>query len=104
MKTYTKIVLAGGSGQIGTAVVAHFKDITDSIVILSRSPEKHKGNIHSLKWDGKTLGTWAKVLDGADMLINLAGKNVNCRYNNKNMQEIINSRVNSINRNTNRCN
>jgi uncharacterized protein len=97
MKTYSKIVLAGGSGQIGTAMVEHFKDKAESIIILSRSPEKHAGNIHTLNWDGKTLGAWAKELDGADMLINLAGKNVNCRYNEKNKEEIINSRVNSIN-------
>src|SRR5580658_7755221 len=101
MKTYSKIVLAGGSGQIGTALVAHFKDKAESIVILSRSPEKHEGNIHTLNWNGKTLGAWAKELNGADMLINLAGKNVNCRYNQKNMDEIINSRVNSINALTN---
>ncbi len=97
MKKYSKIVLAGGSGQIGTALVEYYKDIAQSIVILSRAPEKHEGNIHTLTWDGKTLGSWAKELDGADMLINLAGKNVNCRYNKKNCEEIINSRVNSIN-------
>ena len=97
MKTYSKIVLAGGSGQIGTALVAHFKDKAESIVVLSRSPEKHDGNVHILNWDGKTVGLWAKELEGADLLINLAGKNVNCRYNEKNKAEIVNSRVNSIN-------
>ena len=97
MKKYSKIILAGGSGQIGTALCNHFNDITESIIILSRAPESTNGNIRSLKWDGKTIGTWAKELEGADMLINLAGKNVNCRYNEKNKEEIINSRVNSIN-------
>ncbi len=97
MKRYSKIVLAGGSGQIGTALVTHFKDKAESIIILSRAPEKYDGNVHVLNWDGKTVGTWAKELDGADMLINLAGKNVNCRYNEKNKEGIINSRVNSIN-------
>ncbi|HTA26458.1 MAG TPA: TIGR01777 family oxidoreductase [Bacteroidia bacterium] len=97
MKKYSKIILAGGSGQIGAALCNHFKDVTESIIILSRVPENSNGNIRSLKWDGKTVGEWAKELDGADMLINLAGKNVNCRYNQKNKDEIINSRVNSIN-------
>jgi uncharacterized protein (TIGR01777 family) len=96
MKKYSKIVLAGGSGQIGTALCNHFKDIADSIIILSRAPEKHDGNIHKLNWDGKNIGSWTKELDGADILVNLAGKNVNCRYNEKNKEEIINSRVNSI--------
>lgn len=96
MKKYSKIVLAGGSGQIGKTLCKHFKDTTESIIILSRSTEKHEGNIHFLQWDGKTLGAWARELEDVDILINLTGKNVNCRYNQKNKDEIINSRVDSI--------
>lgn len=96
MKKYTKIVLAGGTGQIGQALCKHYKDQADEIIILSRSAEKQIDNLHYLNWDGKTLGDWATAIDGADMLINLAGKNVNCRYNEKNKKEIFDSRTNSI--------
>lgn len=46
-------------------------------------------------WNGETLGDWTKAIDGADVVINLAGRNVNCRYDAANRQEIMRSRVNS---------
>ena len=95
MKTYKKIVLAGGSGQIGKALCAFYADRAEKIVVLSRNAAKQKGNIHYVKWDAKTQGEWSKELDGADMLINLTGKNVNCRYTEANKKEIFNSRTNS---------
>ncbi len=52
-------------------------------------------DIFFVRWDGKTLGDWAKVLDGADVLINLAGRSVNCRYNQTNKREILESRIES---------
>jgi len=48
-----------------------------------------------LEWDGKTTGPWAYALEGAELVINLAGRSVNCRYNSQNRDEIINSRVNA---------
>ena len=96
MKKYNKIILAGGSGQLGTALNSYFKDITNNIIILSRSTPKQEGNIRTITWDGASLGDWAKELEGADVIINLAGKNVNCRYNAENRKEIIDSRVNSV--------
>lgn len=95
MKTYKKIVLAGGSGQIGTALCLFYGSRTESIVVLTRSKSKQKGNIHYVNWDAKTQGIWAKELEGADMLINLTGKNVNCRYTEENRREIFDSRTNS---------
>lgn len=97
MKKYSKIILAGGSGQIGKALCHHFKNSAETIIILSRASESTHENIRTVHWDGATIGPWAKELENADMLINLTGKNVNCRYNAKNKQEIISSRVNSIN-------
>lgn len=95
MKTYKKIVLAGGSGQIGTALCSFYANRTEKIVVLTRGKTKQKGNIHYVKWDAKTQGSWAKELEGADMLINLTGKNVNCRYTEENKKEIFDSRTNS---------
>jgi uncharacterized protein (TIGR01777 family) len=95
MKNYKKIVLAGGSGQIGTALCKFYADRAEKIIVLSRGMEKQEGNIIYVKWDAKTQGSWVKELEGADMLINLTGKNVNCRYTEKNMKEIFDSRTNS---------
>jgi NAD dependent epimerase/dehydratase family enzyme len=90
---YHKIVLAGGNGYLGTVLVKYYKNLAEEIILLSRKPAPANGNIKTLVWDGETEGAWADALNGADMLINLCGKNVNCRYTEKNKREIINSRV-----------
>ncbi|MFD0766001.1 TIGR01777 family oxidoreductase [Mucilaginibacter lutimaris] len=90
---YHKLILAGGNGQIGKALAEHYKYDAEEIIILSRRPQPDKGNIKTLVWDGRTQGDWAKELEDADMLINLCGKNVNCRYTKANRDEIISSRV-----------
>lgn len=90
---YNKIVLAGGNGYLGGVLARHFSSIADEVIILSRKPKAPDGNIKTLLWDGKTKGDWIDSLNGANLLVNLCGKNVNCRYTTKNRQEIINSRV-----------
>ncbi len=97
MKPINKIVLAGGTGQIGKALAEFYKNKAQEIIILSRTAKPDKGNTKTIVWDGATQGTWTKALEGADMLINLTGKNVNCRYNEQNTTEIIASRVHSVN-------
>ncbi|GGH17953.1 TIGR01777 family oxidoreductase [Mucilaginibacter phyllosphaerae] len=94
---YKKIILAGGNGQLGKALAGHYKYDTEQILVLSRRPQADQGNIKTLVWDGRTMGDWAQQLEGADMLINLCGKNVNCRYTEKNKEEIITSRVEPTN-------
>lgn len=96
MATHKKIILAGGTGQIGQALCRFYKNTSHEIIVLSRTVEKQENNIRYLLWDGKTAGQWAKELEGADILINLAGKNVNCRYTEKNKKIIFDSRTNSI--------
>lgn len=96
MKKYNKIVLAGGTGQIGNALVRYFKPLCREIIVLSRSQPRQADGIRYLQWDGKTLGNWQQELEGADVLINLAGKNVNCRYTEKNKKEIFDSRTYSV--------
>lgn len=90
---YSKIVLAGGNGYLGHVLAKHFSPITDKIIILSRKARPAKGNIKTVVWDGKTVGDWTKALENADLLVNLCGKNVNCRYTAKNREEIIQSRL-----------
>ncbi|HVV54641.1 MAG TPA: TIGR01777 family oxidoreductase [Mucilaginibacter sp.] len=91
---YHKIILAGGNGYLGTVLAAYYSPLAGEVIILSRHPKADEGNIRTLVWDGKTEGAWVKELENADLLINLCGKNVNCRYNDSNKQEILGSRVN----------
>lgn len=90
---YKKIVLAGGNGYLGRVLANYYKDKTKEVVILSRKERETEHNIRTVVWDGKTWGKWAAELVNADMLINLCGKSVNCRYTEKNKAEIFASRL-----------
>lgn len=90
-----KIIIAGGTGFLGKCLTEHFAAMGSQVVILSRTEKKPEGNISFAKWDGKSSGPWQQELDGAAAVINLAGKSVDCRYNEKNKKEITGSRVNS---------
>jgi len=85
-----KILVPGGSGFLGRAVVAHFHGAGHNVVVLSRRPDP--GDVG---WDGESLGPWAKELDGADVVVNLAGRSVNCRYGSRHLAEMMDSRVKS---------
>jgi uncharacterized protein (TIGR01777 family) len=87
------IVLAGGSGHVGRLLARHFQHLGDQITVLSR--RRHSAPWRVLLWDGRTLGDWAQSVDGADVLINLAGRSVNCRYTSANRREILESRIDS---------
>jgi uncharacterized protein (TIGR01777 family) len=86
-----KIVIAGGSGQVGTILARHFHANGHRVVVLSRRSEEACWSV--VQWDGVTIGPWVEELDGSDVLINLAGRSVNCRYGQKNRREILDSRV-----------
>jgi uncharacterized protein len=88
-----KIILAGGSGFIGQGLAKRFAVQGDEVVVLSRHVVPATGDVITLKWDGKTLGPWTEAIEGADLLINLAGKSVDCRYNEKNKKAILDSRL-----------
>jgi len=90
---YKKIVLAGGNGYLGSLFANYYRDKADEIIILSRTSKPAVENITTQVWDGRTEGDWQTALKGADMLINLCGKNVNCRYTKANREEIITSRI-----------
>ena len=90
---YKKIILAGGNGYLGGILTKHFSALAKEVVILARKPQPVKGNIKTILWNGKTEDVWVKELEDTDLLVNLCGKNVNCRYTKKNREEIINSRV-----------
>ncbi len=90
-----KIVIAGGSGFLGCVLRKHFVERGHDVVNLTRSPERDGGDGQSVGWDGATVGAWTTHLDGADVLINLSGKSVDCRYNEANKAAIYASRLES---------
>ncbi|MGB4775509.1 MAG: TIGR01777 family oxidoreductase [Daejeonella sp.] len=91
--TYRKIILAGGNGYIGTVLVNYYKNLAEEVIILSRKFQPDKGNVKTILWDAKHQGSWIQSLENADLLVNLCGKSVNCRYTRKNREEIISSRI-----------
>jgi uncharacterized protein len=90
-----RMVIAGANGFMGLVIADYFKPRYD-VHTLTRKPLTIAETTNHL-WDGKTLGDWAKTLDGAEVLINLAGRSVNCRYNEENKKEIFDSRTQSTN-------
>jgi uncharacterized protein len=88
-----KIVVPGGSGQVGQLVARAFLAAGAEVVILSRGDAVAAGR--AVHWDGRTLGPWAAELEGADLVLNLAGRSVNCRYTPANLQAMMDSRVDS---------
>jgi len=90
-----KIILAGGSGFIGQILAAHFIGKGDEVVVLTRGGNRVVNNVRYVNWNAETIGNWVAELENCDVLINLNGKSVNCRYNNKNKKEILDSRVNA---------
>ena len=86
-----KIVIPGGTGQVGNILNRALTAAGHEVVVLTRRPVR-AGEVH---WDGATLGPWAAAIDGSDVVINLAGRSVSCRYTPANLQEMMDSRVDS---------
>lgn len=86
-----RIVLPGGSGQVGVILARHFHAQGHEVAVVARRTKPSPWK--TVPWDGETLGAWTSELDGADVVINLAGRSVNCRYTPENRREIKESRV-----------
>ena len=104
MENNLKIIMPGGIGQIGVILTRHFLKSEHEIVILSRNPDRENylkdhpfshPNVSVLPWDAKQVGDWSEELEGSDVVINLAGRSVNCRYTPENRKMILDSRVES---------
>ena len=87
----TRILIAGGSGYLGQVLFTHFTKKGYTVHCLTRNPKRDT----DVYWDGETYGEWIRVLNRADVLINLSGKSVNCRYNKTNKTLIYDSRMKS---------
>jgi uncharacterized protein (TIGR01777 family) len=84
-----RIIVAGGSGFVGSALVPALQAKGYEPLVLGRGGT-------DLQWDGKGVGEWASALEGAEAVVNLTGKNINCRHTEENRREIISSRVDSV--------
>jgi uncharacterized protein (TIGR01777 family) len=93
-----RVVLAGGSGFLGRALAEALLKMGREVVVLTRRPRARGGTgaLREVAWDGRTLGLWARELEGAEAVVNLTGKSVNCRYTARNRREIVESRVRSV--------
>ncbi|MEO8148463.1 MAG: TIGR01777 family oxidoreductase [Bacteroidia bacterium] len=91
-----KIILAAGTGFLGQCIIKHLHN-DYKIVVLTRNVKSQLpiANCKLFQWDAKTIGKWSEELEGAFAVINLAGKSVDCRYNEKNKKEIFDSRTDS---------
>jgi uncharacterized protein len=89
-----KIVIPGGSGELGTVLARALVANGHEVVLLTRSRgDEPAGPARSARWDGVSVGPWAEELEGADVVVNLAGRSVNCRYTTANRRQIMESRL-----------
>ncbi|MDQ2711004.1 MAG: TIGR01777 family oxidoreductase [Acidobacteriota bacterium] len=86
-----RIIISGGTGHIGQILARHFLEQGHDVTVISRYPRAAEWK--SVHWDAYHLGSWVDSLDGSDVVINLAGRNVNCRYTAVNRRDILNSRT-----------
>jgi uncharacterized protein len=86
-----RIVITGGSGQVGNILARHFHAQGVAVAVVARHVQPAPWS--TVKWDGQRPGDWGREVDGADVVINLAGRSVNCRYNLANRREIKESRI-----------
>lgn len=90
-----KIVLFGANGFLGKALAKHFINSGAEVHIVARKKFDHIKNAQIWLWDGQNLSEWTNSLEHADVVINMAGKSVDCRYTAKNKNEIYDSRIKS---------
>ncbi|WP_289663295.1 TIGR01777 family oxidoreductase [Flavobacterium panacagri] len=91
----SKLIIASGTGFLGQVLVNHFKNKFEEIVILTRGKSQIIDGIKYVNWNARTFTGWEKELENATVLINLAGKSVDCRYTKENKKEILWSRIDS---------
>ncbi len=94
IKTPT-IIIPGGAGYLGQTLAQYFTRQEISVVILSRQVRPASALVKYVRWDGTTLDHWAAEFEGAAAIINLAGRSVNCRYDEANKRDIYASRLTS---------
>jgi uncharacterized protein len=110
-KNLPHIVLAGGSGALGHALIPALIEQGYSIVILTRNPQApqspqapqvpqvpqvQQGQVRQVAWDARSPGPWQTELNGAVAVLNLVGQSVDCRPTASNLERLRSSRVDSV--------
>ena len=88
-----KVIIAGGTGFIGTSLARHLENLGYEVVLLSRHLPETRGSWEHAVWDGRTVGDWVHYLEGAAAVVNLAGRTVDCIKSPDHCDEILRSRV-----------
>lgn len=88
-----RVVITGGSGFLGVSLAHHLAGAGWSVVIVSRNRPRVEGPWRHAVWDGRTVGAWVQELDGADGMVNLVGRTVDCIKTPEHRDEILRSRV-----------
>ena len=89
-----RVLIPGGSGQVGTRLAQHLYAAGHEVTVLSRDPQQHSEQLWTtLKWDGLTPGPWASEIDRSDAIIHLSGRSINTRFTPENRRQILESRV-----------
>ncbi len=89
-----RVLIPGGSGQVGTRLAKYLYAAGHEVTVLSRDPQEHPEQLWTtLKWDGLTAGPWASELDRSDAVIHLSGRSINTRFTPENRRQILESRV-----------
>ena len=89
-----RVIVAGGSGFIGSSLSQALVRSGREVVVLSRTGNAAAG-MRGVEWDARTLGPWQRELEGAEAVVNLTGRPIACRWTAENCREIVASRVDS---------
>jgi len=90
-----KVVIPGGTGHLGRVLSRALTGQGHEVVVLTRQAAGPEPGVRHVRWDGRSAGPWTREIDGSDVVVNLAGRSVHCRYTRANLQEMLNSRVDS---------
>lgn len=90
-----KVVIPGGTGHLGRVLSRVLAARGDEVVVLTRREAGPEPSVRYVRWDGRSAGPWTGEIDGCDVVLNLAGRSVNCRYTKENLREMWNSRIDS---------
>ena len=91
-----KVVLVGGSGFLGRGLRARLSKVGHKVTVIGRRPSNTFDGWRHVQWDGKNLGSWTDALEGADVIVHLAGKRVDCPPTPENIDQLISSREGTV--------
>lgn len=91
-----RVVLAGGTGFLGSHLARRLLERGDEVTVLTRGPAGSGPGWRSLTWDPPAPGPWEDAFDGADAVVHLTGKRVDCRATRSNLSALISSRIEPV--------